>query len=153
MSKPEYLTKQLAADTLGISPRRLLEISLSGAIKRKYTRNPATKRRMAIFRSADVLRIAEEIQSRKSAVRPEPPPRSESAALVAHSGTPHPDQPHEARWLTLDEAAAYTGLPASFLGDRIEQGKLPALNVGKRPGGRWRVSRRDLDQIAGDTQV
>jgi excisionase family DNA binding protein len=51
-------------------------------------------------------------------------------------------------WLTIAEAADYTGLPESFLLHMIEEGDLPALDVGVRPGGKWRVSRRALDGIS-----
>ena len=154
MTKPEYISKQLAAEALGLSPRRLLEISQTGQIKRRYARDPVTKRRQAIFRAADVARLADEIASRKCAVRPEAAERSESAALshirTAPSAPPQIEAPSCA-WLTIDEAAEYTGLPASFLARLITGGKLPALDIGRcgRSGGRWRVNRRDLDGIKG----
>lgn len=145
--KPEYISKQLAAEALGLSPRRLLEISQSGEIKRRYARDPVTKRRQAIFRAEDVARLADAVASRKSAVRPE-------TAALSHIRTlppalPAPEAPGRP-WLTVDEAAEYTGLPASFLAARIADGKLAALDVGVRAGGRWRVNRRDLDAIAGE---
>ena len=152
MTKPEYISKQLAAESLGLSPRRLLEISQTGQIKRRYARDPVTKRRQAIFRAADVARLADEIASRKCSVRPEAAARSESAAL-SHIRTVPPALPQLERparpWLTVDEAADYTGLPASFLASMIAAGKLAALDVGVRAGGRWRVNRRDLDGIKG----
>lgn len=150
MSKPEYISKQLAADALGLSPRRLLEISRTGEIKRRYARDPVTKRRQAIFRAADVARLADEVASRKSAVRPETVERPESAALShirpAPLALPAPEAPVRP-WLTLAEAADYSGLPASFLSSMIIDGKLAALDVGVRPGGRWRIARRDIDAI------
>ena len=155
MTKPEYISKQLAAEALGLSPRRLLEISQTGQIKRRYARDPVTKRRQAIFRAADVARLADEIASRKCAVRPEAAERSESAAL-SHIRTVPPALPQLERparpWLTVDEAADYTGLPASFLSSMITGGKLAALDIGswrRKVGGRLRVNRRDLDGIKG----
>jgi excisionase family DNA binding protein len=54
-------------------------------------------------------------------------------------------------WLTIDEAADYSGLPASFLLGMIEEKRLGALDVGVRAGGRYRVSRRDIDAIKAPT--
>ena len=53
-------------------------------------------------------------------------------------------------WLTLDEAAEYSGLPASAVARLIHAGKLRALDVGIRPGGRYRIRRADLDALEGD---
>ena len=152
MTKPEYISKQLAAESLGLSPRRLLEISQTGQIKRRYARDPVTKRRQAIFRAADVARLADEIASRKCSVRPEAAERSESAAL-SHIRTVPPAPPQLERparpWITLADAEDYIGLPASYLLALIVAGELPARDVRTRAGGRWRVLRSDLDAMAG----
>ena len=151
MSKPEYISKRRAAEALGISPRRLLELSQSGKIKRHYHNDPQTDRRAAVFARPDVERLAaERIQAApQSATSLAIPcgtlrPSSQAIALPAHEA-------HERPWLTLDEAYDYTGLPASFLASMITAGKLAALDVGVRlhTRGRWRVHRRDLDGIKG----
>ena len=149
MTKPEYISKRRAAEALGISPRRLLELSQSGRIKRHYHNDPQTHRRAAVFARPDVERLAAERiqaapQSAASVAIPGGTLRPSSQAIAL----PAPDRP----WLTLNEAAAYTGLPASFLGSLITGGKLAALDIGAwrgRDGGRWRVNRRDLDGIGG----
>lgn len=150
MTKPEYISKRRAAEALGISPRRLLELSQSGRIKRHYHNDPQTHRRAAVFARPDVERLAaERIQAApQSAASVAIPggtlrPSSQAIALPALEAPARP-------WLTVDEAAEYTGLPASFLSARIVDGKLAALDVGVRSGGRWRVNRRDLDAIAGE---
>ena len=51
--------------------------------------------------------------------------------------------------LTLDEAAEYSGLPASYLLARIRDGSLTAADVGVRRGGRYRIARAHLDTIWG----
>lgn len=56
-------------------------------------------------------------------------------------------------WLTLDECAEVTGLPASLVHSLIASGALPALDVGIRAGGKWRVKRTDLDAIQGSRLV
>lgn len=150
MAKPEYISKRRAAEALGISPRRLLELSQSGQIRRHYHNDPQTRRRAAFFARPDVERLAAE--------RIQAAPQS-AASLAIGGGTlrprsqpialPAPEAPARP-WLTVDEAAEYTGLPASFLAAMIAGGKLAALDVGVRAGGRWRVNRRDLEGIGGE---
>ncbi|HUD98633.1 MAG TPA: helix-turn-helix domain-containing protein [Bryobacteraceae bacterium] len=55
---------------------------------------------------------------------------------------------HEHQWLSLPEAAAYTGLPQSALRKLLASRKLAALDTGPRLGGRWRIKRSDLDNIS-----
>ncbi|MGD0362461.1 MAG: helix-turn-helix domain-containing protein [Bryobacteraceae bacterium] len=55
---------------------------------------------------------------------------------------------HAAQWLSLPEAAAYTGLPQSTLRKLLANRALPALETGPRLGGRWRIKRSDLDNIS-----
>jgi hypothetical protein len=57
---------------------------------------------------------------------------------------PRVEPPKLRTWLTLDEAAAFSGLPKSWLLKRAETGRWDAaVDVGRRKGGRWRF-RRDL---------
>jgi excisionase family DNA binding protein len=80
-------------------------------------------------------------------------PAAEPAALppvqapLQLPAAPAPDRP----WLTVDEAADYSGLPASFLLSLIDGKRLGALDVGVRAGGRYRVARRDVDAIKAPT--
>lgn len=140
--KSEYLTKAIAAERLGISPRRLLEISQRGDIRRHHVRDIVTKRRQTVFRAGDVERIRDEIRSRKSALIPTSGFARELAALP-----PVRTEIPQYRWLTLAESAEYTHLPASYLLKLIETKELSARDVGRRTGGRWRISRRALDAI------
>jgi len=55
-------------------------------------------------------------------------------------------------WLTVEEAAAYSGLPASFLLGLVESRRLPALDVGLGPDG-YRVRRLDVDAITATRQA
>lgn len=165
MVSTSYITKEIAARILGVSPRRALELCSEGKIRSKEGHNPQTKRRQTLLVEEDVRRLAAE--------------RTTLSDLVATAALPHVGSasPHEAQaalqraselsvrnpaeashisaaspvprnWLTLDEAAA-CGLPASYLLSLIESGELPARNVGVRPGGRWRIRRADLEQLEG----
>jgi excisionase family DNA binding protein len=55
---------------------------------------------------------------------------------------------HASQWLSLAEAAAYTGLPQTTLRKLLASRKLPGLDTGPRVGGRWRIKRSDLDDIS-----
>lgn len=52
-------------------------------------------------------------------------------------------------WLTLGEAAEYSGLPKSTLQALIDASQLKAIDCGPRPGGRYRIKRVDLDGLEG----
>jgi hypothetical protein len=141
----EVLTTELAAERLGLSVRRLRELAQLGRIERHRQVDPVTKREATFFRAADVDRLRAELHPDPVAAR----------ALLALPPSPVPDSGSEhprsanALWLTLDEAEDYTGLPVSILRDLIEAQALRAMDVGVRPGGRFRVRRVDLDQIEG----
>lgn len=64
---------------------------------------------------------------------------------------PQPAAP--APWLTLAEAALYSGLPLAHLKAAVLAGELPARDVGRRKGGRWRVRREDLEAMQGKVQT
>ena len=57
--------------------------------------------------------------------------------------------PRRALWITVGEAAEYTGLPASAILKLVQSGCIPAFNVGPRPGGAWRIARAALDELEG----
>jgi excisionase family DNA binding protein len=156
--RTDYVTKAIAAARLGLSVRRVLELSAQGAIKRQHVTDPLTRRRQTVFLAADIDVLAERLAQNgnyrmaiyhngatgageAAALRPL---QTVSAALPGPSAVlAPPDRP----WLTVGEAAAYSGLPASFLLMLIAKRCLAALDVGIRPGGRYRIARRDLDGI------
>lgn len=176
MTKQSYLTKTVAAKRLGISPRRLVELAAAGQINRHYNNGP-NGRRIALF---DEVEVDELLQNRIDAVpvAAGAPGAGKTAALVpmryleaitaqlnepvrklepvfqavASQINPTKKNGCDALWLTPAEAAEYSGLPASFLVSMIEAKKLPALDVGVRKGGRWRISRRDVDAITATRQ-
>ena len=79
---------------------------------------------------------------RETGVAPRGPSQA-GAASVFQAPIYHPGQ-----WLSLPEAAAYTGLPQSTLRKLVANRQLPALDTGPRLGGRWRIKRSDLDNIS-----
>ncbi|MGC9948468.1 MAG: excisionase family DNA-binding protein [Bryobacteraceae bacterium] len=80
---------------------------------------------------------------RETAAAAFPPISQAGAASVFQPPIYHPGQ-----WLSLAEAAAYTGLPQSILRKMLANRKLPGLDTGPRFGGRWRIKRSDLDNIS-----
>jgi excisionase family DNA binding protein len=144
---PEFITKQIAAQILGLSVRRVLELSNSGSIKRRQVVDPVTKRRQTVLLARDVRAVVDG-NRRLVAYRG---PAGEAAALPPPQPPLQPGAP-ERPWLTVEEAAACSGLPASFLLGLIEGRRLPALDVGVRAGGRYRVAKRDVDGIKASTR-
>jgi len=150
MRHPEYLNKAVASKRSGLSVRRLLELANRGAIRKQLVRDPKNgNRSLAVFHSADIDRLkhgerpSAELQI-SGPLRPIAAlPHSDSASVIS------PTRP----WLTVAEAGEYSGLPSSFITRLVEAGKLPGLDVGVRPGGRWRVARRDLDALKGERQA
>jgi excisionase family DNA binding protein len=144
---PEFVSKEIAAKRLRLSVRRVLELSERGLLKRRSVIDPVTKRRQTVFLAADVDRFVVEGQRRVVAYRGNAVGAGVVAALPppspAVTAAPLPERP----WLTLEEASVYSGLPVSYLQKQIDDGCLAAIDVGVRPGGRYRVSRRDLDLI------
>jgi len=147
--KLELLTKQIAADRLELSVRRIIELSAPevGLFTRHRAFDPETKREAIMFDAAEI-----EAYRRDAATKPAP-----GALAVRPSRLPLDDYDIDDAadtgagrlWLTLAEAAAYSGLPASHLLAEINSGELAARDVGVRPGGHWRVRRLDLDAIEG----
>src|SRR5215471_901231 len=139
-----YLTKDVAAKRSGRSVRRLLEIASRGGIRKKIIRDANNgNRALTLFHAQDIAALAE---NPKAPLQISGPLREPPAAMQ-HSE--NAEQKTTRPWLTLAEAADYSGLPAGFLAELVTNGKLPALDVGVRAGGRWRVAKRDLDSIAG----
>lgn len=153
MSKPLYLTKTIAAERLGLSVRRLLELSLRGELRRHYVRDPLTKRRQTVFAAGDVqtLELAMHRRMNPMAVRRSGGNMPDAAAvkhLPAPSAPPAPVV-LERPWITVAEAALRSGLPEKTVSRLIQSGQLPALDTHSRNGGRWRIHREQLDALRG----
>ena len=151
MSQPAYLTRKLAAQRLGISERRLLELAQHGEILREFVKDPNTHQKTSLFPVAGIESyLAARRRSNGTPAAAAVPQPAIAPAAMLHT---QPMQP-QALWLTLAQAAEYSGLPVAYLRQRIRSGWLRALNVGgKAKGGRWRVSRKALNAIEGTLQI
>jgi excisionase family DNA binding protein len=149
-----YLSKAVAAKRLGLSVRRLMEISAAGKLKRYKGEDPATRRESVMFDAGEVARL-KDAWTPKAVVPAALPRPARSTALVSYPNDKgraldSSGQNGPRPWLDLAQASEYSGLPEKAIRDLIRRGKLRALDVGVRPGGRYRIARRDLDAIEGD---
>ncbi len=161
----EWIGKTEAAERLKISERTVLGLASKGRIASKKERNPETNQTAVKFKASDVERYGFERDNHQELANGA---QTSQVAPIARRGNPYevsaisdmweivkeaakPKQ--RKRWLTIKEAEQHSGLPASILVKLIESGKLPALNCGPRVGGKWRISRKDLDALAGDKRT
>jgi excisionase family DNA binding protein len=169
MKTNEWLSKEEAGVRLGkLSNRRVLELAAEGRLESERVRDPNTGQMVVRIHSGSIERLLDE----RNAPKPIPDPSPRKPGEVREP--PHPSQSLARRvtevmaiaqmlregyangaasarsarlWLTVDEAADYSGLPAVTLRGLIGRGNLPAMDVGIRRGGRWRVRRIDLERI------
>ena len=147
MAKQEFWTKQYAADYLGLSVRQLMDISLNQSRPERHRQvDPATQRETVMFLRADIEAYKRErtptpAEERGVMLRPQ--------LVTAESPAPAPAAP-VLPWVTIAQASALSGLPASVLLHLIGDGRLGAIDCGPRPGGRYRVRRVDLERIECD---
>lgn len=156
MPQVDYISKDAAAKQLNLSVRRVQDLAKDGKIKSKLERNPETGHMTLMFHAGDVAAY----QQRQEEASKLPAPRLKDGMIGVPFRQPFmpfvattPPEPVFAvpqAWLTLDQAASYSGLPASFLRSLIDSGTLAAFDTGPRPGGRWRVAKRDLDTLQGE---
>jgi excisionase family DNA binding protein len=149
-ARDPWISTREAGKRLDISQRRVQELAQSGALRSAQQRDPASRQMMVVVDAEDVERLRQE---RKNPVTLPAIPRDPSALVRRVPAAPVVQTAIPATiFYNLAEAAAYTGLPESFLLEAILAGELRALYVGIRAGGRWRVKRTDLDAIQGKLQ-
>ncbi len=166
----EWVTKEYAADALGKSVRTILEYAESNKIGSKKVPNPETGRDVLMLNAGDVARLRHEKEN--------PPPRTSGKLRTGSPQSPQLAAPVEAEeqetpassrreflesieaqpWLTLDQAAQFSGLTKRWLLQQAEgtagiaPERLNPLGVriiirdmGKHsPSGRWRFHRGSL---------
>jgi excisionase family DNA binding protein len=153
----EWISLDEAAKALDLSPRRVLDYGNTLKIRVKREINPASKREVALFHAGDVEHLREERKDRQRQSRVNALATINPGVKALLAGAPREAAPaapstwRPGAWLTLEEAAEYSRLPASVLLRDIERGALPAKNVGVRAGGQWRVKVQDLEALKGGT--
>jgi excisionase family DNA binding protein len=170
----QWISKEEAGNRLGVSPRRALELAKEGRLQSDQVVNPKSGKPVTRIQAGSVERFIAE-----RGVIPDPAPRTRAhnepmlaadpitdlsrrhdalpgqvealARLLCGDGairTTSAPPPH--LWLTVKEAAAYSGLPVDLIENCIGKGELKALFIGKgRRGGAWRIRKVDLEAFAG----
>lgn len=136
-----YLSKEIAAERLNLSVRRVLELAGQNKLRHTKIHNEETGRKQVVIAEADV-------EAMRGARETVAAPAAAATTELAIRPPDAPPAPHKL-WLTLDQAEDCSGLPASVIASLIQAGRLPALDVGVRPGGRWRVKKADLEAMPG----
>ncbi len=151
----DWPTKQQVADETGVSVRTLERMiqqkQLQVAQRRISGRKP-----LVVISPADVERLKQESLEPQAFVMPEEKKRAGSKALtratppaalldaisVLASQSATSVRLAERVFLSVPEAAAFTGLPKSYLYKQVRSGELKALKLGG-----WKIRRRDLEQL------
>jgi excisionase family DNA binding protein len=164
-----WVSKEEAGVLLGsigrpLSNRRVLELAKEGKIESGRSVDPNNGQTVYRIHAGSIERYLD--KKRNPAPIPPPAKRTEPwtaadgltkrvselvglAKLLRQEPTEEGEPQRGRLWLTLEEAADYSGLPAAAIVHFIESKALKALNVGRRRGGQWRIRRLDLDQFAG----
>lgn len=148
----EWWSRELAAKYLEVSVRKLRSVAAAGRIRRKHI-PPAPGRpyQSVVYNVADVEGYkAEALAGSSPAVMPvvNAPhlPASLLPAALELLGQRLAPPPRVRRWLTLDEAVEYSGLPRAYLQRFAREGGAfgidqPCMNVGTAARPRWRFDR------------
>ena len=154
-TKVEWLTQEDAAARLGMSVRRMLEYASAGKIQTEKGVNEETQRPTLKMHAGDVERLVEERSQQKAGTQmralatvdySKRPAAEQVRALLAGNGAAAAGLKP---WLTLDQAAEYSGLSRVLLYELIRDGVLPA-RCDHVASDRWRICRQDLDDLRGE---
>ena len=155
----DWLSKATAAQILGCSEKTIERLATQKKIQKVMLRIPG-RRSTPVYHPGDV----ETLRSASARLEPFPvaspaAPRGKAAALVPAgpsgrsagdmflqlltSGIPRPSiGPRHKLFLTLKEAAEYSGMSRGWLLSKIKDGELAAIKVGG-----WKIRRSDLEQL------
>ena len=148
----DWKTKAEAAEILGCSEKTVERYAKQKRIQKVLRRNPGRKS-MPVFHPDDIEAL------RAEAVRLEPFPVDKTTGralalparrsavemlvnLLADRVSPPATAPRHKLFLTLAEAADYSGMSPGWLRLKIREGELPAI---KTRG--WRIRRADLERL------
>jgi hypothetical protein len=160
---PGWTHKEAGAELLGVSIRQLENLAALKRIRKQRLPRQTNERSARVLYSVEDI---EAIKAGKPNVMPETPEPSEARAAAPAAPEPRGflaipaaliDLLRERReqreplkpWLTLDEAAEYSGLTRAWLLKEAEagQGAIAIRDMGRfARGGRWRFLRADLER-------
>ena len=150
----DWKTQEEAAEILRCSKKTISRMAEQGKIQRVLRRVPGRKP-MPVFNPSDIEAQASETVN----IQPFPVPRHvekkalapqarsrESAMLMQllmdRAATTLNTSPRHKVFLTLKEAADYSGMPRAWLLQKIRKEELPAIKAGG-----WRIRRADIEQL------
>jgi hypothetical protein len=166
-----WLTKDEAAALLGVHPRQVERREAGGQIRKKaLPREPGQTTARVVYSRADLLAVKAGTPNDYRRAGSVPGANAltvagsydagaavgpgaaalETLAAVLQRIAPAVHEPNHAPrpWLTLEEAAEYSGLPAAWLLRNAKEAYVGAIDLGGRPrGGRWRFRRDELANI------
>jgi len=144
-----WLSKPAAAARLAISERTLERMVAAGKGPQSRQRTRRGKRPETVYNPQDVETLADAAGVQPFVMAPEPSAPQNAAVARTADGIPpalagvlsvierlaqmaqrpsiEPASGLSSLWLTLDQAAAYTGLSRAFLKRLVDDGKLPAI--------------------------
>jgi excisionase family DNA binding protein len=122
------MTKEEAAEILGITPRTVERYAAQGMLHPKYKKG--SRGRIADFSEREVKRLKKQL-SIAAAQKPAPVPKTLTAPFY-HKLT-----------LSVEEAAALAGLSKDFLEQAIEEGTLKVV----KKDGKLNIKRKDLEEF------
>jgi excisionase family DNA binding protein len=135
-----WVTKPQAAERLQASVKTIERLVMRGQLKQR-ARVEANQKEVAVYNPVELDRIAAKrgasVAAGPVAVADVPKP-VEAAKAAVRPGVPIPKK----LWLSVREAAEYSGLPKAFLRGAVRTGVFPAAH---KFGGSWRLSRLMLE--------
>jgi hypothetical protein len=158
-----WLTKQQAAQVLQVAEKTIDRMAKAGELHKEILKRPR-QGPIVVFHPGDVHRAkaAREPGAPVPYVMPQTGVQrvsdleagqvstrlSEMSKSDMSPSTSNVSRVRLPLWLTLQESVDYSGLPAAILLEFIAGGRLPALDVGRRRGGRWRIRKVDLRDLS-----
>lgn len=157
----EWLTTEQTTKALGKALRTVQDLAASGKLRWKLRHRPGTKPER-LYDASDVAQLAPQerpsVEKKPRAPRgSKPEPQGKQLALAVPEATasllkemvaqwhaPKPVELVHKLWLSLDEAAEYSGLARTTLLDLIGKSKLVALKSGG-----WKIQRKSLESFKG----
>ena len=150
----DWKTQAEAAEILQVSPRTIARLAAQQKLQRGLRRVPGRKP-LPVFHPGDIEAIrAETVQVKPFPVSERPEgtalarrPNPAAVDLIAQlfadqTALPRAVPVEQKIFLTLKEAADYSGLPKAWLLRDIKSGKLQAIKAGG-----WRIRRSALDHL------
>lgn len=160
---PDYstwLTKQQAAEAIGVSTKTVEKLTEEKQLQKAFYKRPETGVRIAVYHPEDVARLRKERNPEAEpfvlpAAEAEPKASEKALAIrqpaadqlfqaltAAFSGSQN-SQKSWKLFLSIREAAKYSGLPQAMLRRMAQKEEIRAFKTALG----WRISRKSLEEL------